>query len=251
MTTMRKSIDKRKQKPLEGKLFRDIDGIEVELINYTRHPHQSIYRMVEAVEAFTPVITSSCAAADVEEVLSGGLQTALESVSYTFGINNISRATTHQLVRSRIGAGFSQQSFRYNRISNFNVRVPESVVQAECYSQFVNIVNHSRSLYELMVERDVPYEDARAICPIGTTTHIIATYTLRALMDLCHQRLCNQVQWEIHEVVNRMVQQVKTVHTYIGEALVCKCDKTKVCMFAGLEDSCGKYPTRNWKSERK
>jgi thymidylate synthase (FAD) len=251
MTTMRKSIDRRKQKPLEGKLFRGTDRIEVELINHTEHPHQSIYRMVEAVEAFTPEITSGKCTRDVEEVLGGGLQTALESVSYTFGINNISRATTHQLVRSRIGAGFSQQSFRYNRISNFNVRVPESVVQADCYHQFADIVDLSRSLYELMVEKDVPYEDARAICPIGTTTHIIATYTLRALMDLCHQRLCNQVQWEIHEVVNLMAAEVKKVHTYIGEALVCKCDKTKVCMFAGWEDSCGKYPVRNWRSDRR
>lgn len=206
--------------------------------------------MAEGMEVFIPVISNDDTEYDVDlaksyvatdKVLSGGLQVALESVSYTFGINNISRATTHQLVRTRVGAGFSQQSFRFDRISNFNVRMPDSICHSPYNLDFLRQVEEARKIYDKLVEKDVPYEDARAVCPIATTTHIIATYNYRALRDLCAQRLCNQVQWEIHEVVKLMKDAVTEVDEQLGEALKCKCDVLGKCTFLGLGENCGKW----------
>ncbi len=46
------------------------------------------------------------------KILSMGHLSVLEHVSFTFGVEGISRATSHQLVRHRI-ASYSQQSQRY------------------------------------------------------------------------------------------------------------------------------------------
>src|SRR5690606_10018572 len=54
------------------------------------------------------------------------LPNTLESIPATFGFSGISRATTHQLVRTRVGAVFGQQGGRDNNWSNYNLRLPQT-----------------------------------------------------------------------------------------------------------------------------
>src|SRR5450756_2404890 len=49
------------------------------------------------------------------KVIENGHLSVLEHALFTFGVEDISRVSTHQLVRHRI-ASFSQQSQRYSRI---------------------------------------------------------------------------------------------------------------------------------------
>ena len=52
----------------------------------------------------------------VKQVLDSGHQSIAEHVYFTFAIEGISRACSHQLVRHRAGIVFSQQSQRYVEI---------------------------------------------------------------------------------------------------------------------------------------
>ena len=62
-----------------------------------------------------------------EELLRGGLQTALETQVVVFEVAGVSRTCTHQLVRSR-RAAFHQQSQRASFMGdNPDVRIPDSV----------------------------------------------------------------------------------------------------------------------------
>ena len=54
----------------------------------------------------------------VKKIVESGHESPLEHVKFTFAIEGVSRALTHQLVRHRI-ASYSQQSQRYVKVENF------------------------------------------------------------------------------------------------------------------------------------
>jgi len=227
----------------EGEIFCGVDEIEVDLVGWSDNPYYTIYRMAVAGEYLEDTKDKARVEEVVRDVLKGGMQNALESVSYTFAINNVSRATTHQLVRTRVGAGFLQHSMRYNQ-QNFSYRMPQTIRDTDEWVSIRALMQKIHRHYERLVELDVPYQDARSILPIGTTTHIVASYNFRALKDFCSIRMCNNMQWEIHQVADLMAKRVKEVHPILGEALVCRCDALGKCAYYGVEDSCGRWGRR-------
>ena len=261
MTYMRKSIDPKKKSSGIGQTFLDKKGIKVELIDHTIHPIQTIYRMIEATEDFIPQTTGGLTSLEltnlmgkaVEENLRGGLQLPLEAVSYTFAIGNISRTCTHQIVRTRVGAGFSQQSLRWRNVENFNFRLPITIAdKPKLHQSVLDFLEHARVVHKELVDADIPYQDARFVIPMGMTTHLIATYNYLSLKNFCATRLCNMVQWEINEVAKLMKEEVTKVHPLLGEALKPRCETIGKCTFAGWEKKCEeKAYERDWESERK
>ena len=261
MSLMRKSLDKKESPSGTSQNYIGRNQIVVELVDYTLNPIQTIYRMIEATEDFIPKLLDGMITSDlmnqmvevVKENLKGGLQLPFEAVSYTFAIGNISRTCTHQMVRTRVGAGFSQQSMRWRNIEGFNVRVPDSIHgNPELAIEYNSMVARIRQYHKKLVDADIPYQDARFIVPMGATTHLIATYNYRALRDFCAARLCNMVQWEINEVAKLMKEEVTKVHPLLGGALMSRCDMIGKCVFAGWEKKCEERTyDRDWVSKRK
>ena len=62
----------------------------------------------------------------VKMLVEMGHASTLEHVSFTFGIEGVSRTLTHQLVRHRI-ASYSQQSQRYVKEHNFESIMPPAI----------------------------------------------------------------------------------------------------------------------------
>ena len=73
-------------------------------------------------EGLTPEKTS----AFVEMLSEIGHESPIEHVSFTFGVEGISRACSHQLVRHRI-ASYSQKSQRYVNEDSFEYIIPPEV----------------------------------------------------------------------------------------------------------------------------
>jgi thymidylate synthase (FAD) len=163
----------------------------------------------------------------VRKVISMGHTSVLEHVSFTYGIEGISRATSHQLVRHRI-ASYSQQSQRYTKASGDFVipptiknwvqesgrlfESPKTVLQSsdgdhglerEMRAHFDNCLK----LYTKMTEAGIPAEDARFVLPNATETRIIVTMNVRELHHFFALRLCRRAQWEIREMASKMFWQ--------------------------------------------
>jgi thymidylate synthase (FAD) len=150
----------------------------------------------------------------VRSVLGMGHTSVLEHVTLTFGIEGISRATSHQLVRHRI-ASYSQQSQRYVAAA-FGYVVPPRIGRREIASsgplqaprlleEFEDHMEKSRKLYAKMIEDGVPAEDARFVLPNATETKILVTMNARELNHFFALRLCRRAQWEIREMARRML----------------------------------------------
>lgn len=133
----------------------------------------------------------------------------LDHVMYMFEIEEVSRVTTHQLVRHRM-ASYDQESQRFSAATREGAVTPKSVqsnkAALEAYDQGLKAVYEA---YEKMVTAGIPKEDARYILPSAVKTKILMTLSARALMHLVWQRTALQAQWEIRELANELLRNAK------------------------------------------
>ncbi len=148
----------------------------------------------------------------LEKIMSLGHQSVLEHASFTFGIDGISRVTTHQLVRHRI-ASFSQQSQRYvSHTKRFAAVIPPTIAERpEVLARFEAQMTVLHQAYADMITAGIPAEDARYILPNATETKILVTMNARELLHFFTLRCCERAQWEIREMALKMLGLVKEV----------------------------------------
>lgn len=149
-----------------------------------------------------------------------GHGSVLEHCCFTFSIEGISRACSHQLVRHRI-ASYSQQSQRYVRGEKFDSVIPPSIKKDEnALHHFNNILDDISEAYTLLVEKyKIPKEDARYLLPNATTTNIVVTMNARELLHFIELRMDKRAQWEIRELAQEMLAQLKEVAPVIFGSL--------------------------------
>jgi len=133
----------------------------------------------------------------------------LQHLSYTFAIEKISRACSHQLVRHRI-ASFSQQSQRYITVKRLveKVVVPPSIGDNE---DFTKLIKEASEAYQKLVDQGAPREDARFVLPNAVETSLLMTLDGKELMHFLGLRTCNRAQWEVRELADEMLRQLRLV----------------------------------------
>ena len=187
----------------------------------------------------------------IKKMVGSGHQSPLEHVKFTFAIEGVSRALTHQLVRYRI-ASYSQQSQRYVKKTNFDYIIPPSVDTDEVLkAEFIKIMDEIRLGYDRMIERfeekgisgEKATEDARFILPQAAETKIVVTMNSRELLHFFEERCCTRAQWEIRDLANRMLELCKEQLPAIFSPAGAKCTRLGYCP-EGKEFTCGKYPLK-------
>ncbi|MEJ2201912.1 MAG: FAD-dependent thymidylate synthase [Desulfuromonadaceae bacterium] len=143
----------------------------------------------------------------LEKILALGHYSVLEHASFTFGIEGISRACSHQLVRHRI-ASFSQQSQRYVSLrSPLAAVVPESIAsRSELLKRYNGFLAQAHELYAEFLDAGVPAEDARFLLPNATETKLVMTMNVRELLHFFNLRCCRRAQWEIRVLAIEMLR---------------------------------------------
>lgn len=142
-------------------------------------------------------------------------KTLLPHLSYTFAIEKVSRACSHQLVRHRI-ASFSQQSQRYITVKRLDEKivVPPSVSD-DLIEDFHLVISVASEGYQCLVRNGVPREDARFLLPNATETSMLMTMDGKALMHFLGLRNCNRAQWEVRALADMMLEQLRDVEPEI------------------------------------
>ncbi len=146
----------------------------------------------------------------LEKITSLGHLSVLEHVSFSFGVEGISRACSHQLVRHRL-ASYSQQSQRYvSHSKRFSAVTPDSIADSpELAERYQQMLDEIHGFYAEMLEAGIPAEDARFILPNAATTKIVVTMNGRELLHFFSLRCCRRAQWEIQALAKQMLQLVK------------------------------------------
>jgi thymidylate synthase (FAD) len=213
----------------------------VTLIEHTPNPELTV--ALAARLCYSPSSISDLRekleASDIEAFLDKimllGHHSVLEHASFTFGIEGISRVTTHQLVRHRI-ASFSQQSQRYvSNKEDFTSIMPDTIAENPDARQIFAFMSETvHKAYAQLVELGIPAEDARYILPNATETKIIMTMNARELLHFFTLRCCQRAQWEIRQMSVEMLRLVKKIAPVIfreaGPGCVCgPCPEGRFC----------------------
>ena len=196
--------------------------MQVELLYHTADPERAI--ATAARLCYAPVGASELMETMPDEkvrsvlrtVISSGHLSTLEHASYTFAVDGVSRALTHQLVRHRL-ASYNQQSQRYVRFEDGLATVkPESVAQNDETNRiFDQAIEAALEGYKKLLDAGVPAEDARYLLPNAAESKIVITMNVRELLHFFSLRCCNRAQWEIRDMAHRMLELAKPTAPYI------------------------------------
>jgi len=148
-------------------------------------------------------------------ILRMGHLSVLEHASFTFGVDGISRVTSHQLVRHRL-ASYSQQSQRYVKFSSPEYVVPHTIGEDENRrASFTAAIDGVFKLYKNLVDSGIPAEDARFVLPNAACTRIILTMNARELLHFFRLRCCERAQWEIRDMATEMLKLARAKAPFI------------------------------------
>jgi thymidylate synthase (FAD) len=151
-------------------------------------------------------------AALLAKILDLGHFSVLEHASFTFGIEGISRACSHQLVRHRI-ASYSQQSQRYVAVQErFAAVMPPTIAEnPQLAGRFEHFLDDCHSLYGELMAAGIPAEDARFVLPNAAATKLVMTMNARELRHFFALRCCRRAQWEIRAMATAMLRACQPV----------------------------------------
>ena len=132
--------------------------LKVKIIAHTPEPDKVVaqagklcYSAV-GVDEITQKLTEEEIARYVNMLASIGHESPLEHVSFTFAIEGISRACTHQIVRHRI-ASYSQQSQRYVKLEQFEYIIPPAIESnSEAKRIFIEAMERDQKAYDELVD---------------------------------------------------------------------------------------------------
>ncbi len=223
---------------------------KVTLLTHTPNPEQTVAMAAKlcyspsGIEDIREGLTEEKTTSFVNMLADIGHASPMEHASFTFGIEGISRACSHQLVRHRI-ASYSQQSQRYVNGESFEFVTPPEIennerafkaykkvidMQSDAYKEIRNALvaenikeqygekyrgtdeeimeafkADNKSAYSALLKK--ANEDARFVLPNACTTKIVCTFNTRSLHNFFAHRCCNRAQWEIRMVAEQMLLQ--------------------------------------------
>lgn len=190
--------------------------MKVKLINYTPHPQETAAiagKLCYAKGSLDDLqkIDEKEEANFIEKIIKLNHLSVVEHASFTFAIEGISRVTSHQLVRHRI-ASFSQQSQRYVKKKDFEYIIPPRIKKKkELKAIFEKVIKDINTAYTKLLDNGIPAEDARFLLPNACETKIITTMNARELLHFFKLRCAKTSQWEIRELANLMLKEVRKV----------------------------------------
>lgn len=232
----------------------------VKLLRYTPEPEQ-------LVAAAAKLCYSTCGIDDLFEklddekvqkflnhLMSLGHESPLEHVTFTFGIEGVSRSLLSQITRHRI-ASYSVQSQRYcNLEDSFAYITPDDIEYNQeakemfdeamnlAHTSYVHITDILQEQYEAQgidakTAEKKAIENARAVLPNACETKMIVTMNARSLLNLFELRCCSRAQQEIRELATEMLKQCKAVAPILFKNAGPSCVRGK-CKEGSM--SCGK-----------
>lgn len=157
----------------------------------------------------------------VKHLYRNGHHSVFEHIYFTFKIEGISRACSHQLVRHR-HCSFTQRSQRYCSEDGFEYVTPPTVDDALFYNEMEEINDWYRYQRE---QYGALNEDARYLLPNACATEMYLSCNLRELIHIANERLCSRAQWEIRELVKQMVALIDPTLHFM---LVPKCKSGRI-----------------------
>lgn len=199
--------------------------MKVTLINYTQDAETLLLFTKSTRLNMSPGLLDEIRRKDAKtvneelEYMAGTIPSSWEFVDYVFLVEGVSRAYTHQQVRTR-AASYAQQSMRVLEMGEFEyVFTEKNKESADAMTCIKSVLSAIKSHYRELIALGQPPEDARGILPTNIATNIVCKFNLRTFCDLAKSRTGGRTQDEYQKVVNGMVDAVLEVHPWVEKFL--------------------------------
>lgn len=190
--------------------------LKVILLRHTLSPEETIALSAKlcysksTIEDLRDKITRKDQSEFIEKLMNMGHESVLEHVTFSFGVEGVSRVLLAQLTRHRI-ASFSVQSQRYVSYENgFGYILPESIAALgeDAVQKYQKQMDTIESWYvdwqKKLGKGEKSNEDARFVLPNACETRLVVTMNVRELRHFFSLRMCNRAQWEIRKMAEEM-----------------------------------------------
>lgn len=159
------------------------------------------------------------------EYMANTIPSSWEFVEYKFLISNVTRAFTHQFVRTRTGS-YAQQTMRVLDVKGWTYGTGRTLWENDkARLDYDEGMARIAGIYGQLIEDGVAIEDARGILPTNIQTNIVAKFDLRSLADVARKRASSRTQGEYREVLTAMLAEVVRVHPWAAMFLTRTFDK--------------------------
>lgn len=152
------------------------------------------------------------------DYMANTIPSSWEFVDYTFLVEDVTRAFTHQFVRSR-HFSFAQQSLRVLNVSNGPgwdyLTGPSIEKDPDRKSNYERIMKDIAYVYHWLIQRGAKVEDARGVLPTNILTNIVGKCNMRTFVELVRKRSSPRTQGEYRDVLDAMKEAVRAVHPWI------------------------------------
>lgn len=149
-----------------------------------------------------------------------GHGSVLEHANFSFMLQNVSRVVTHELVRHRAGAAYSQESLRFVRLDDIPFWFPEWAKDDPEFMERALPLLQDMEAFQLWMadhfkldDEGVPFSEKkhktsfmRRFAPIGLTTSIVFTANVRALRHIITMRTALGAEEEIRLIFGRVAE---------------------------------------------
>lgn len=210
--------------------------MKVVLITHTPCPEKTVAAAAKlcysdsGVDALMEHMTTERAEQFVDMLAGFGHESPVEHVTFTFGIEGVSRSLLAQITRHRI-ASFSVQSQRYVKLNHFEfITPPEIAADEQAAALYQKSMDDAIAAYHALAQRleahhtetlmaqgmdektarkkaeKMAIEDARFVLPNACETKMVVTMNVRSLRNFFRLRCCNRAQWEIRAVATEMLR---------------------------------------------
>lgn len=147
------------------------------------------------------------------------IPSSFEFVDYTFLIEGVTRAFTHQLVRTRT-ASFAQQTMRVLNVSDgpgWEYLTGPSIEAGyhKAKDFYHTQMEEIGSCYKALISSGCAIEDARGILPTNILTNIVMKCNMRTFVEMVRKRSSSRTQGEYRDVLEGMKAAVKAKHSWI------------------------------------
>lgn len=202
--------------------------MDVRLIDYTGAGSPDPARHAANVLVFTkatrlnmvPGLMDEIAAKPQQEIhkeleyMANTIPSSWEFVNYTFLINGVTRAFTHQFVRTRTGS-YAQQTMRVLDVDGWDYLTGPSIADdAVLEAHYEDAMHRIDTDYRLLIDNGAKIEDARGVLPTNILTNIVAKFDLRTFADTQRKRASSRTQGEYRDVMAAMRAEVLRVHPW-------------------------------------
>jgi len=216
---IRKSADVLKDERPRTQFIDSLEAVQVDLIHYPDlQTDLAAYAFQKATWMTSPYIPLKDRIKDkkilkdlrINAFEQKGLPLSLELYDFVFCVSGITRIVTHQIVRNRIGATYSQQASGDKDWRHHSVLVPRSVYKKkDLYEEFKKQVINAKILYSRMLDTmEIPVLDARRVLPHCLETFIYVKFNLVTLASFIQKRDCVQTQDPEMVIVARKMRDV-------------------------------------------